>query len=93
MKKPHSVHMLSEVRGTIPAGLPNSQKHKEIAVQDDSQWNEEDKTAQHHCVAPIGQCVRDIIPCTRCHQALRDIRAYGGVTSQKVRFQEKHQWS
>lgn len=60
---------------TIPSSLPYSQKHKEIAVKDDSEWNEENKTAQHHRVAPVGQRVCDIIPCTRCHQALWDIGA------------------
>lgn len=59
----------------LPAGLPYSQKHKEIAVKDDREWNEENKAAQHHRVAPIGQCVCDIIPRTRCHQALWDIGA------------------
>lgn len=73
--KVNTLHMQSDRRVTLPASLPYGQKHKEIAVKDDSQWNKENKTAQHHCVAPIGQCVCDIIPCTRCHQTLGDIRA------------------
>lgn len=59
----------------VPAGLAYGQEHQEIAVENDSQRNEENKAAQHHRVAPIGQCVCDIIPCARCHQALRNVGA------------------
>lgn len=68
----------------VPASLPYSQKHEQIAVKDDSQWNEENKTAQHHRVAPIGQCVRDIIPCTWCHQAFGDIGAWKEKRSNSI---------
>jgi len=43
--KTHNIHIAYDIRVTIPGRLPYSQKHKEIAVKDDSQWNEEHKTA------------------------------------------------
>lgn len=59
----------------VPAGLTYGQKHQDIAVEDDSQRNKENKATQHHCVAPVRQRVCDIIPRTRCHQALGDVGA------------------
>ena len=73
--KKHNIHTPADIRVTVPASLPYSQKHEDITVKDDPQWNKENKTAQHHRVAPIGHCVCNIIPCARCHQALRDIGA------------------
>ena len=45
-----------------PAGAADSQEHAEVAVQDDSQGQEEDETAKHERVALIGWRGGHIVP-------------------------------
>lgn len=75
----YDVYTVDNLKGkaqVVPAGLAYGSEHKYVAEGDDGQRNEENKAAEHHSVAPVGQRVRHIVPGAGGHQAFWDVRAY-----------------
>lgn len=55
-------------------GSANGSENEEIAIDDDDEWNEEDKDEEEHSVSSHRGCEGHIIPGTRGQQPFRNIR-------------------
>lgn len=71
---------------TVPACVPNGEEHEDVAVRDDAQRDEEDKTAEHQRVALVRWSRRHIIPCARSHETFRNIRTCPARKQQMLHF-------
>lgn len=56
-----SVRLKSSEENT-PAGLTDGEEHQQVTVEDNSQRDEEDETAQHHSVTSARWIPRHVIP-------------------------------